>query len=449
MTDERLFERLTAHAGRVEVDPGFEGRLYALLQSEMRHRSRSSRSTLLLVAALLATLVVASALAIGSGLVQLPWVDGSPTPNPSISASESSEPSPSATASSAPAAWTTTESMSEARAGHTATQLLDGTVLVAGGYRYDSVSLSLVFSTSAELYDPGTGQWTATGSMLEVRAGHTATLLLDGTVLIAGGSNCSDGDGCPVSSAERYDPNTETWTATGAMIGSGPARTATLLEDGRVLVTGGYGPNFEPSPSAELYDPDIGQWTATEAMLDGRSVHTATRLLNGSVLVVGGLPSAEVYDPGTSQWTATGAMAGVRIGHTATLLPGGTVMVAGGMNGTGAMSLTELYYPDSEQWGPTGEMIDGRLNHEATPLADGRVLVTGGVNSVIDAGVPVATVEVYDPSSGQWAVTANWAVTRTGYTTTLLGDGTVLVTGGSDSTGQLASSLVYGPEEAS
>jgi hypothetical protein len=223
--------------------------------------------------------------------------------------------------------------MHNRRWGHTATLLPDGKVLVAGGWGGPF---------SAELYDPVTDTWSRTGSMNNRRGEHAAVQLLDGKVLVMG-STWREGQ----TSAELYDPATGTWTTTGSMNGSHRRHTATLLQDGKVLVVGGY----TTSTSAELYDPATGTWTTTGSMNVGRECcHTATLLplAGGKVLVAGGVPNsgewaalsgAELYDPATGAWAAAAPMEIPRVHHTAVLLQDGSVLVAGGSPRT----LTELY----------------------------------------------------------------------------------------------------------
>jgi Kelch motif protein len=315
---------------------------------------------------------------------------------------------------------------------HTATLLPDGHVLIAGGLVNDRLDGNI--SASAELFEPTSGgAWTAARPMIEARWGHTATLLQDGTVLVAG-SYVNSGD--PLASAELYDPGTGRWTATGTMRHGRGGHTATLLRDGRVLVVGGGAEDtsLEGGPrsaTAELYDPDTGRWTATGSMRQARTAFTATRLADGRVLVAGGdgdFTAAELYDPDTDRWSATGSMAQGRIGHTATLMPDGSVLVTGGCAcsdpGAGERASAELYEPGSGRWAATASMAKARIFHTATLLADGHVLV---VNDGLDDRP--ASAELYDASSGRWTNTARPARGRVGYTATLLLDGMVLLAG--------------------
>jgi N-acetylneuraminic acid mutarotase len=156
--------------------------------------------------------------------------------------------------------------------------------------------------SSAERYDPDRGSWAATGSMVAARLGHTATLLPDGAVLVAGGAGSGSFVGNMMASAELYDPSSGSWAATGRMDGHRTGHAATLLRDGTVLVAGGFGGSGRLT-LAELYDPSSRSWTATGGMIEGRARHTATLLQDGTVLVTGGfgafgpLASTELYDP--------------------------------------------------------------------------------------------------------------------------------------------------------
>jgi hypothetical protein len=244
--------------------------------------------------------------------------------------------------------WTSTGSLNIPRYNHTATLLPNGKVLVSGGNSGTSPV------ASAELYDPVHGTWTITGSMNVPRQNHTATLLPNGKVLVSGGYNSGLAGG-PQQSAELYDPVYGTWTYTGHLTDARQYHTATLLPNGKVLVAGGTG-TAGILQSAELYDPVSGTWTYTCHLNDPRQYHTASLLPNGTVLVAGGsgtagaLSSAELYDPAncsgtTGLWTSTtNTMTDARYNHTATLLQSGKVLVSGGYNGTVTFNSAELYY---------------------------------------------------------------------------------------------------------
>jgi hypothetical protein len=253
--------------------------------------------------------------------------------------------------------WTATGKMVTGHAWETATMLPDGRVLVAGDNYNPGVD-----PVSAELYDPASGTWTATGGMVAPRFGHTATLLPDGRVLVAGGAAGADGK-TRLATAELYDPASGTWTATGDM---GLARgnssqafplqafTVGLLTDGRVLAVGGTGAN-----AVQLYDPNSGTWSLGGSVSDGRLGQTATLLRDGRVLVTGGFggpasdptASAEIYDPnggppvgfGNGSWSVTASMAEARRGHVAILLRNGTVLVIGGDS-------EQIFNPDTQQY---------------------------------------------------------------------------------------------------
>jgi N-acetylneuraminic acid mutarotase len=235
--------------------------------------------------------------------------------------------------------------MAKARYTHTAILLSDGRVLVGGGIGSNGFP-----TNSAELYDPDTGTWSATGSMITPCYGHTATLLTNGNVLIAGGLIQSN---VILNSAELYNPASGNWTATGLLKAHRANHTATLLSNGQVLIAGGYSSFYSPlgiylmTASVEQYDPVVGTWKMTNSMTDYRANHAATILRNGMVLVVGGdhgdiLNSAELYDPSTGTWTATIPMNTPRHLHSVTLLANGGVLATAGYSGS-YLSSSELY----------------------------------------------------------------------------------------------------------
>lgn len=350
------------------------------------------------------------------------------------------------------------------RFGHTATRLPDGTVLVAGGEVPDGplmVAESIV--ASAEVFDPATGRRRRTGGLGTPRSRHTATLLPSGKVLVVGG-----GYGAYTTAAspraELYDPATGKWAATGAPSGQYPGGRTALLPNGKVLLVGiGLG------ATAEVYDPANGTWAPTAGMTQVRVVGTATRLADGSVLVIGrrapeGLaagtrsprdprlyeasPAAEVYDPVAGTWSGTADPPTGRTGHTATLLPNGKVLVVGGWTPqSGSLAGADLYDPATGMWSATGAMVSVRIGHTATLLASGRVLVAGG-DSVV-AGVPggrrLDSAEEYDPAMGTWSPAGRLRRTRSGHSATLLADGRVLVTGGRRGAGAISWAELYDP----
>ena len=332
-----------------------------------------------------------------------------------------------------------TGAMSEARGSHTATLLRDGKVLVIGG---DNSTDAL---NGAEIYDPATESWGPTRALSTARTYHTATRLADGKVLVTGGTVTVpryDNTVYGLASAEVYDPLTRTWHGTGPMQAGRAGHTATLLPDGRVLVTGGYKSNeaaggytssFTGVTSAELYDPATGTWSSAGALVAARIGHTATLLPTGKVLIVGGALDykfatvTELFDPATSTWQTTGPTSDSYTYHTATLLPSGKVMVTGG-NGS---VQTELYDPATGTWTTSTAADQGRSNHTATVMPGGRVLVTGGVASA-SADRALASTTVFDPATATWSTACSLRKGRNNHTATLLPNGLLLIAGGFD-----------------
>lgn len=375
--------------------------------------------------ALAATAVVVVLLVGISLILGPPDVGPSPTPGPTHTATL--EPSATAEPSQQPAAWSAAASMLEPRTGFSATRLPDGRVLVAGG-AFDNTHHG---QAAAELFDPATGTWTPTGSMLAGRYRHSATLLNDGRVLVAGGnadSSANLGVRCCLASAELYDPATGMWTVTGSMIDRRTNFMATLLDDGRVLVAGGdSGSGPEPVPGAELYDPSTGTWAATEAMKLLTSGNLAVLLANGKVLVVDG----QLYDPTSGSWSTLDCPDGripvdVYCSHSwrvATALPDGRVLVVAETRDAA------LYDPRAGTWSPTRPPKVGNPE-SAVLLLNGTVLVL----SVADSGHPAAA-QLYDSSSGTWTAAAGPSTVRVLAVPTLLLDGRVLLLGGYEDRG--------------
>lgn len=293
-------------------------------------------------------------------------------------------------------------------------------VLVAGGY-------GLYIYNNSEMYDPSARTFSPGATMETARSSHTATRLLDGKVLFTGGIVGTQGEG-PTGLAELYDPSSETFSATGNMVDPRFGHTATLLDSGRILVAGGAD-GMSVIPRAEVYDPTTGLFSSSGKMTVPRLGHTAVLLPSGSVLVAGGvddhlttLSSAEIYDPTADTFTSIDSMLNPRIGHTMTTLANGQVLITGG-----AGNLAEIFDPDLNSFTSTGTMTVSRQMHTATLLNNGAVLIAGGL---YDSNLRTSTAELYDMDSGSFSPTGTMSAARAGHTATLLADGNVLITGG-------------------
>ena len=332
-----------------------------------------------------------------------------------------------------------TGNMTVARLGHTATLLPNGKILIAGGCGDNSEYLA-----SAELYDPAVGTFTATGGMTVRRCGHTATLLPNGKVLIAGGDTL---DRYLPPSAELYDPGVGTFTTAGTVDVAGLGHTATSLSNGNVLFAGGLwwaafidgGGVLDVFASAELYDPSAGTLTATGSMTVARYDQTATLLSSGKVLFVGGYDSAssydvtasaELYDPSASSFTVISGATAARVGQKATLLPSGKVLIAGGSSEV----LDNDFFASAELYDPAAGTF--AATGSMTVARFGHSVTVLPSEKVLIAGgasndfTTLQSAELYDPAAGTFAAIGNMTAARTGHTATLLPSGKVLIVGG-------------------
>ena len=291
----------------------------------------------------------------------------------------------------------TANNLSVARGFATTTTLPNGKILIANGGDYNDGGAA---TTAADLFDPASGLFSATGSTHDARHGSTATLLANGKVLIAGG--IMNNVQTRLASAELYDPATGTFAYTGSMHVARDYHNAALLQNGKVLIAGGGDGSGTSLNSSELYDPTTGTFALSGTMIERRDDATATTLLNGKVLIVGGtnvdVPSgtAELYDPATGTFTAISSTITPRHFHTANLLPNGLVLISGGVNSAGSANTladAQLYDPATNTFTPTGSMATARFYQTATLMDNGKVLVAGGYNT---SGV-VGTAEVYGP----------------------------------------------------
>lgn len=329
------------------------------------------------------------------------------------------------------------------RAAHTATLLMDGRVLVAGGFTEKGSQLG------SEVYDAAAARFIGAAAMVETRHSHTATRLPDGQVLIVGGY----GAGTRVlSSAERFDPRTNAFTPARALLTARANHVAVRLRSGQVLIAGGLGEGWTYLSSMEVYDPATRTFVAAGHMTMPRESHTAVRLASGDVLIAGGHEgprrtltlhaSAEMFDAGTRTVRRVGNMRVRRHKHDAVLLRDGRVLVTGGSDerdGDGAYTSTELFDPARGVFTPGPAMRRARYKHQgsAVLLGNGTVLVSGGA----------AEPELFDPTAGTFVDVPGGAEMPGLFSAAApLGGGRVLITGGyGRGRGPVPSAWIYAP----
>jgi hypothetical protein len=333
--------------------------------------------------------------------------------------------------------------MTMARSQHTATLLLNGAVLITGGAIGD---LGATAVTNTEIFDPVTGTFMRAAGMSAARRMHSATLLPNGRVLIAGGYDVDRA----LRSAEVYDPASDTFMATGDMVWARGGHDAILLANGTVLMLGGNDGSWPAIPPAEIYDPATGTFAETGPYAFGPWTcdfcAPSVPLADGRVLFSWRTP-AQLYDPISGTFSATGAPA--QFESTATLLMNGQVLFTGGASDFGRSALAELYDPASETFTATGTMGMRRDWHTLTLLPDGTVMAAGGETDACSfsfcmfAGT-VSNAEFYDPALGKFTWSLSMTTPRETHTATVLNDGRVLIAGGVAYGGI---GLYYGPTQ--
>jgi hypothetical protein len=344
-------------------------------------------------------------------------------------------------------------SMTTPRADQSAVALRDGRILIAGGTTNANVG---GVTSSAEIYDPGTHTFTATGSMTVPRQGATATLLNDGRVLLAGGVR-NIGFRSELSSAELYDPVAGTFTATGSMNTPREGHTATLLRDGRVFVAGGSDNGTHTLDSTEIYDPRSGTWSFAGHMTVPRVAQVAVLLGSGNVLIAGGgrgdrpggyivYQNAEIYSPMFKQFNPVSArMKSDRVGAAAVLLNDGRALIVGGKTGKvltsfgrGTLNINsfaplrtaELYDPETSRFISTEDMRAPHYLPRLVKLPNGNVLVTSGWKIQGPVVVGMRDAELYLPETNAFSELPPMHTARLQNSSTLLPDGNVLIAGG-------------------
>lgn len=318
--------------------------------------------------------------------------------------------------------------MPMSRAAHSASLLKDGRVLIAGGCVATGCEEGI--TNTALLFNPKTDRFTSTSNLREARVGHREVPLLDGSILIIGGW-ARDG---ATASIEHFDPTTGRFSVHGQLLDARDGFSATPLLDGTILIAGGYAGTMQRKASAEIYDPRTRRSTAVSDMTTPRMAHTSTLLPDGRVLIVGGSSgrgrlsdSIEIYDPTTRTFSDGGTLRNARHKHAA-IRVGDDVLIIGGAGVdeySAQFSDTELWRNGAKQTLPGPAMQDGRYKFldSVVALGDGTALVAGS------GRVPerlLTTTMQFKPVRGDLGSELSFT------TATRLPDGRVLLAGGYD-----------------
>lgn len=328
---------------------------------------------------------------------------------------------------------TSTGSLGSTRWQHESQLLSNGKVLTFGG---DNCSSADIVYNSAELYNSSTGTWSATGSMSISRTHLTSEILPNGNVLAIGGVTTGL---TMLASCELYNIATGTWSATASMSVSRYGHSSVVLEDGRVLVAGG---TYSSTYSAEIYNPATGTWSNAADLLYFHGRDASMVLLNdGKVLFTGGEDAspancAEIYDPITDTWTSPGSMNLDRSNHEMIKLMDGRILIYGGAFST---IQSEIFNPSNNTFTLTGAPSQNRSLCDGILLNDGRVFVYG----LGDFFNPTNTklMEIYNPATGTWSAPTSNLMGASIYTIVALQNNSILIIGGSSTTGNGASNV--------
>lgn len=358
--------------------------------------------------------------------------------------------------------WTSTPNTKSASTNLASVKLSSGKVYIMGG---EGATPSPNYFARVEEYDPNTNTWTTKANMLQKRYMHTANVVTinggaERLLVIGGRGGWSGWPGGYLKSAELYNPATNSWSYTATDMASYHySHTSTVLDDGTVLVVGGFGNIGVRTNAVDLYDPVADTWTAKATMSAARSGHTATLLNDGRVFIIGGVISSggsnvitattAFYDPSTDSWANGPNLNTARSGHRTVMLDNGSIMVTGGtiVGGT-IITSVEIWSPSSPtSWTTVNSMLYRRSNHTATLLTDGTVLVAGGTGGAVAGGTtrPLDSAELYDPFTGQWATTSAMHSPHSGHVANLLDNGGVLVVNGSTTMGATKSAEFFTP----
>jgi hypothetical protein len=314
--------------------------------------------------------------------------------------------------------WTTTGSL-QPRWMQTASLLASGKVLISGGYN----TVTWDIHNSAEIYNPSTGTFAATGSLANNLLGHAQTLLANGTTLVTGGDPWYGMGSAPLNIAQIFNESTGTFSSISSMSAGRRFHTGTLLGNGKVLVAGGR--IFGWGPEGELFDPATNTFSNanTPALGSDEGTHTATLLASGKVLLTSGEnTSGKVYDPANGSYANTGAQnGGIRADAGSIRLSSGKVLIFGGYNPSSGAYLNkgQVYDPATNAFTATGTLPQTGAA-EAALLPSGQALLVGYGNATL----------LYNPSTNNFSAGLSTIYTRYNPTVTRLNNNKVLVAGG-------------------